>query len=501
MSRAPLFYLGNWTEIPSHALPIVSCCIDSIVNRMQQSLGPNLEFLGAAGTVTGSRTLLTFDRTKILIDCGLFQGPRELRYRNWEAFPLDPSQISRLILTHAHLDHTGYIPKLVKEGFRGEILCSQGTAALCEVLWYDSAKLQEEDASYANRTGHSKHKPAMPLYGRNEVDESLKLLRVCKRDEWIPLSKSMSFKFKRAGHIPGACFVEFYYNEGQSTKKFCFSGDLGHDRSLTIREPDFPDEADTLILESTYGDRRHSQVDLLAAAEKIFNETFLRKGVVVIPAFSVGRAQEVLKLIQILESQNRIPCVPVILDSPMSIRATDIYLKEVDDIQPGGSFVRSAQTLFPRNYSTAGTPDESFAACMTEGPAVIISASGMLNGGRILHHLKQRIQDERNTVLFVGYQAEGTKGRYLLEIGSRAGSMRIHHQEVPVKAQISMIDGLSAHGDYQDLTKWILKFKRVPKKIILNHGEEVALDAFKKHLESTLKVSVEIARPDTVYRI
>jgi metallo-beta-lactamase family protein len=460
-----------------------------------------MEFLGAAGTVTGSRTLLTLERSKILIDCGLFQGPRELRYRNWEPFPVAASKIERILLTHAHLDHTGYIPRLVKEGFRGEILCTEGTAQLCEVLWLDSAKLQEEDADFANRTGHSKHKPAYPLYGRSEVEAALRLLKPCKRKEWVQLSRSLAVRFNRAGHIPGASFIDLNFNQDQISRRICFSGDLGHDRSLTLREPESPEEADLLVLESTYGNRRHPQENLKNFAEKILNETFARQGTVVIPAFSVGRAQEILKLLQILESENRIPSVPVVLDSPMSVRATDIYLKLLEDQKPQGGLVHSPPSLFPKLFRTAESPDDSFAACMMAGPSVVISASGMLTGGRVLHHLKQRIQDDRNTILFSGYQAEGSKGRYLLDFGAKEGSVRIHHQEVPVRARIAMLEGLSAHGDFEDLGNWVAKFWKLPRKILLNHGEEASLQSFRLYLQKRFNVAVEIARPGQAYRL
>ncbi len=460
-----------------------------------------IEFLGAAETVTGSRCLLSADGTKSLIDCGLFQGNRMSRQRNWEPFPVEPRLLKRLYLTHAHLDHSGYVPKLVKEGFNGEIWCSEGTAKLCEVLWLDSARLQEEDAQYANRTGHSRHKPAQALYTRKDVDAALKLLHPKSRDEWHTISPHSSMRFRRAGHISGASFLEFQFSDGQETKKICFSGDLGHDRSLTMRCPENPSEADLLVLESTYGDRLHPRIDLLESLQTALNRCFERKGTVVIPSFSVGRAQEVLKTIKVLEDQNKIPHVPVILDSPMAIRATEIYLSETSDHRPESLFSGQEKGLLPRLYEAAESPDESLAACMREGPMVVISAAGMLSGGRVLHHLKNRVQEEKNMVLFVGYQAEGSKGRFLLNYKTQSEAFRIHHQELEVRAEILMIEGFSAHADYEEMGTWVSQFRKIPQRILLNHGEPEALLAFRDYLHRRFNVDVQIAKSGEAIKV
>ncbi|MBS1983235.1 MAG: MBL fold metallo-hydrolase [Bdellovibrionales bacterium] len=428
-----------------------------------------IEFLGAAGNVTGSRTLIRFEGKRYLVDCGLFQGSKELRARNWEPFVKDAASLEAAILTHAHLDHSGYLPRLKREGFKGKVFATHGTTDLANVLLRDAAKLQEEDAEYANRTGHSRHKPAFPLFTVKDAEAVLAQFAPQLRDEWLRIDRNLGLRFIRAGHIVGASFVQLSFGMGNESRLVTFSGDIGHSRSKVLRGPDDLAETDVLILESTYGNRKHP-TDKEASADlaDIASRTFARGGVLVIPAFAVGRAQELIYLLRMLEDEGRIPSVPVILDSPMSVTATEIFLRHTEDhIYPAAFDERS---FYPKQFRATQSQDESFGACMMDGPAVVISASGMLSGGRVLHHLKKRLPDEKNTVLFVGYQAEGSKGRFLLEQGKKVGSIRIHHQEVAVEAEIASIEGLSAHADADEMIAWLSHFKRPPMKVFLNHG-------------------------------
>jgi len=455
---------------------------------------PTLEFLGAAGTVTGSRSLLIFQNTRVLIDCGLFQGSKESRQRNWEPFPVDPHLIECVLLTHAHLDHSGYLPRLVSHGFKGPIYCSEGTAELVKVLLLDSAKIQEEDAGYANKTGHSKHKPALPLYTKEDADKVFPLIKVIPDQEWVQIFTGISIKLFRAGHITGARSILVNLAMAQQSELLCFSGDLGHPRMKTLRGPVAPPECDYLVLESTYGDRLHERIDPLDALEGVIRQIVQDKGVLVIPAFAVGRSQEIIYMIRLLENEKRIPVMPVVLDSPMSNKATEIFLKHTSDHQPSETLApQDAQSFFPTEFRTVESPDDSFLACMQGGPMIVVSAAGMLNGGRILHHLKSRLPHAENIVLFAGYQAEGTKGRFLQDKGKAYGTLRIHHEEVEVNARIETMPALSAHGDYEDLLNWLSHFRRAPKKIFLNHGDPEALQSLKKHIVAKLGWDTEIA--------
>jgi len=455
-----------------------------------------LDFLGAAATVTGSKTLLQTNSQKHLIDCGLFQGHRELRNRNWLPFSPPAKTLDSVLLTHAHLDHAGYLPKLAKEGFGGPIHTSQGSADLCEILLLDSAHLQEEDAAYANRTKHSKHNPALPLYDTEDAKKALKLLRPHAREEWFRVGEGIEAKFLRSGHIIGSSIIQVSVMDGGNPRLITFSGDLGHARSRTLKGPVEVLETDVLIIESTYGDRAHPRTDPLDALAEIALRTFQRKGVLIIPAFSVGRSQEVLHLFRVLEDSGRIPRVPVILDSPMSNAATRIFLKHPEDSPLESSFIGSGDNFFPRGFEPVVSADDSMMACMRDGPMVVIAAAGMLNGGRILHHLKHRLPQKKNTVLFVGYQAEGTKGRFLQDQGQSMGSMRIHHQEVPVEAEVSSIQNLSAHGDAQDLVEWIGHFEKKPSKIFVNHGTPASAEALASRITRELGLRAEAVKMD-----
>jgi len=455
-----------------------------------------LDFLGAAGTVTGSKTLLRFNGQNHLVDCGLFQGPRELRNRNWLPFSPPAKTVDSVLLTHAHLDHAGYLPKLAKEGFRGPIHASEGSADLCEILLLDSAHLQEEDAAYANRTKYSNHNPALPLYDTDDAKQALGLLRTHPREQWFQVGKGVQAKFIRSGHIIGSSIVQVSIMVGENPRLVTFSGDLGHARSRTLKGPVDVLETDVLVIESTYGDRAHPRTDPLEALAEIALRTFQRKGVLIIPAFSVGRSQEVLHLFRLLEDAGSIPKVPVILDSPMSNAATRIFLKHPEDSPLASSFIGRGDNFLPRGFEPVVSVDSSMMACMRDGPMVVISAAGMLNGGRILHHLKHRLPDKKNTVLFVGYQAEGTKGRFLQDQGQSMGTMRIHHEEVAVEAEICSIQNLSAHGDAQDLVEWIGRFEKKPSQIFVNHGTGPAAEALATRITQTLGLPAQAVTMD-----
>jgi metallo-beta-lactamase family protein len=447
----------------------------------------NLEFIGAKEGVTGSKTIFSFEGKNYLVDCGLFQGPPDIRKKNWEPLGIPAEDIDAVFLTHAHLDHSGYLPRLVKQGFRGPIYCSRGSAALCEILLRDAAYLEEEQAKFANDTKYSRHRPALPLFTRDDAEAVFKQLRPCERYQWINISEQLSLEFRQAGHIVGASSLRFNLSDGHKQHLLVFSGDIGNNRSMTIRPPDPLPSCHTLIIESTYGDRLQPDTDANDLLAEKLRRTFARKGVAVIPAFAVGRAQEVLVRIGYLERSGMIPQVPVVLDSPMAIMANQVFLEHSDDHRQ--DLNASRQNLFPRHFEVTRSADESMLQCMKDGPMVVISAAGMLSGGRILHHLKRRLPDERNSVIFTGYQAEGTKGRYLQDLKGDDKTLRIHHEEVPVEAEILTIDSLSSHADQRDLLAWIKSAPQLPQKIICNHGNTIAQSTLAELIESKLGIA------------
>lgn len=455
-----------------------------------------LKFLGAAMTVTGSRTLLEYNHSSYLVDCGLFQGPKEIRARNWEPHP-ETRNIKAVILTHAHIDHSGYIPKLVKDGFRGPIYCSAATADLCKILLPDSGYLQEEDARFANMKRYSEHSPALPLYTEQDAYAALPYFSPQELDKWIPLEKGLSFRLIRAGHILGATYAQFSYSNEHGSKILTFSGDLGNGASYLLKDPVQLTETDDLVLEATYGDRSQKRGHEMNQLRDIINKVLGRKGTLVIPAFAVGRTQELLYMIHKLESSGQIEKHKVYLDSPMAQDATELYKKYEEDLRPELTAHGSIPPLRSANFIPVSSADESMLLCMNDDPKIVISAAGMLTGGRIMHHLKAKLPGEKNGVLFVGYQVEGTKG-YLLKNGLM--SIRIHHEEVSVDAEIFSIDSLSAHADSDDLVNWVRGFSQKPSRVFLNHGEKNALEALQYRLRHELHLkNVTIAQPDTEY--
>lgn len=447
---------------------------------MSQSLTVN--FLGAAGTVTGSKTLLEYNGKRYLVDCGLFQGPFELRELNWNSFG-GAEKLDGVILTHAHIDHSGYLPKLYKEGFRGPIYSTPATADLCEVMLMDSAYLQEEDARFANQTRHSHHNPAIPLYTAADAKGVLPQFFRHPYHEWKILQPGLSFRFFRAGHILGSAFVQIAFETPSGIKFITFSGDLGNGRSLILEDPEYLRETDFLVLESTYGDRLQDRSDPRDRLSGIINRVIMRGGTLIVPAFSVGRSQELLYLVSDLMETKKIESVPIYLDSPMSERATELYLKNHDELKKGinGSSVESK--LSQARFKVTKTADESMLLCMSDEPKIVISAAGMLTGGRVLHHLKAKLPHEKNGVLFVGFQVEGSKG-HLLKNGLR--KIRLHHQNVDVEAEVFSMDNLSAHADSDDLINWISQIKSKPQMIYLNHGQPAACHALAYRIDHEL---------------
>jgi len=445
---------------------------------------PTLSFYGATGTVTGSRFLLEHDGFKLLVDCGLFQGLKELRLRNWSQPPFDPSKIDLVALTHAHLDHTGYLPRLVRLGYRGRVLATSATCDLCGILLPDSGHLQEEDARFANKRGYSKHRPALPLYTEEEARDALGYLRPVAFDRPLRVREDIELRFRVAGHILGAAFVEVRLRESDGrTKVILFSGDLGRPRQPILPDPKPLPECDVLLVESTYGDRDHPREDPKDRLVDIVRRTVERGGSVVIPSFAVGRTTMLLYLLRELQLENRLPVdVPIHVDSPMAIHAIRTLMRheEAYDSEMRLSVENGDDPLGLRHVHLDARVEDSKALNDLKYPAIIISASGMATGGRILHHLAYRLGDPRTTVLFVGYQAVGTRGRALQD-GAR--QVRIHGKDVEVRARIDTLDGLSAHADRGEVLDWLAAAERPPKEIYLVHGEPEAREALASRIE------------------
>lgn len=434
----------------------------------------NLQFWGAANTVTGSRYLVRTPRRQVLVDCGLFQGYKLLRERNWRPFPVDPSSLDAVLLTHAHLDHSGYLPALVAHGFKGEIHCSEATAALCEVLWLDAAHLQEEEAKFRNRHGSTKHHPALPLFDTRQARAALKRLRPVELNQPLRLD-DIAVRFHLNGHILGSCFLDVEADG----RHILFTGDMGRPQDVLMRPPEPPCYADYLVVESTYGDRLHPDTDAAARIAEIINETVREGGTVLVPAFAVGRAQALMRLLTELRRQQRIPAIPVYLDSPMAINVTDIFCRydEWHGLSPRECQEMNQQVQFTRSV------EESQALNDRPGPKVIIAGSGMATGGRILHHLKYWLGKHTTTVMFTGFQAGGTRGDRLLRGEPR---IKIHGEYYRVNARIENLDMLSAHADHRELLAWLRGMPVAPKHSFVTHGEPAAADAMRLHLQEEL---------------
>lgn len=450
-----------------------------------------LTFLGGADTVTGSRTLLTYRGRHWLIDCGLFQGSKPIRERNWQPMVPAAATIEGILLTHAHLDHSGYLPKICNEGFKGRIYATAGTTDLCHILLRDAAKLEEEAADYANKTKYSHHNPALPLFTLEDAERALTRFTPCQRQEWITLSEGLSVRFVRAGHIIGASLVQINVETPTGQRILTFSGDLGNSRCHLLRPPDQVMDTDVLVLESTYGDRLQPRTSGLDALGEAIRRGVARAGVIVIPAFAVGRAQEITYMLRLLEDRKEIPKIPVILDSPMATEAMGICLRHPEDQVLGSAFHSTQDPFHPEHFEVSVSADDSMESCMRDGPIIVISASGMLNGGRILHHLKRRLPSEKNMVIFTGYQAEGTKGRYLQDQNARSSTIRIHHKEVPIEAEIVTLDHLSSHADQADLLEYLNRMRQLPTHLFLNHGNPDAQRALASKIKERFGIDAQ----------
>ena len=434
-----------------------------------------IQFLGAAGTVTGSRHLVDTGRHRVLVDCGLFQGFKQLRERNWAPFPVKPSDIDAVVLTHAHLDHSGYLPALVRDGFRGPIISTHATLKLCELLLPDSAHLMEADARFANREGFSKHKPALPLYNSEDARRALDAFRTAGFHESAEVLEDCSAIFRPAGHILGAATVELECGG----LRIVFSGDLGRYGDDTMLDPEPVAHADYLVVESTYGNRTHDRRSPDEALEEVVTRTLRRGGTVVIPAFAVGRAQSLLHHLWKLQTTNRIPQIPVFLDSPMAINATELLHSHVGEHRLSAEECRQSCAI----ATYVREAEESKKLNGNPMPKIIISASGMATGGRILHHLKNYAPDPRNTIVLAGFQAGGTRGAALRD---GAKELKIHGRYVPIRAEVVSLDMFSAHADREELMRWLGGFKAPPKMTFVVHGEAVSSDAFRHSIQEKL---------------
>lgn len=442
----------------------------------------SLKFLGAAGTVTGSKTLLAVNDRKYLIDCGLFQGLKDLRLLNWRDLPLSADEIDAVILTHAHLDHSGYLPVLVNHGFQGKIFATEATKALCGLLLPDAAYLAEEDALFANKQGFAKHHPALPLFSAADAQKALGHFATVGWGEKIPLTETTAARFLSAGHLIGAGTVQI----NASGRLLTFSGDLGRFRfHPLVGAPQAPESSDILILESTYGDRRHPPEDPLESLRRVIVETFGRRGHLLIPSFAIGRAQQLLFLLNELKKKNTIPDMPVYVNSPMAAKATQLLFQ----FEKEHSLDRKQVEAMINAARFASTVEESKKLNDPPKPSIIISASGMASGGRVLHHLKFMAPDPRNTILFAGFQAPGTRGEAIVR---GAKTVRIHGEEIPIRAQVVHLETLSGHADQEELLLWLKHFKKPPAMTFLNHGEPDAREALKKKIEEELHWAVTL---------
>lgn len=435
----------------------------------------NLQFLGATDTVTGSKYLLQHQKSHLLIDCGLFQGYKQLRNRNWSPLPVHAEAIDAIVLTHAHIDHSGYIPVLARNGFKGKVFCTQATFDLCKIMLPDAGYLQEEEAEYANRHSFSKHSPALPLYTREDAERCLRLFSPVKFGHSFQPASGLNATLEHSGHIPGSSFVRI----DNGSRSILFSGDIGRPKDLVMAPPVRMEGADYLVVESTYGNREHSHSDVMKELAQVINRTVKRGGVLVIPAFAVGRTQTLLYCIHLLQKQGTIPHVPVYLNSPMASHATRVFQHHHQELRLSASECEAMM----RDVKIVETPDESRQLNKHHKPMIIVAASGMATGGRVVHHIKTFAPDERNTILFAGFQAGGTRGASLV---GGASTVRIHGEDIPVRAEVSSLDSLSAHADAGEIIDWLRGFKSPPRQTFITHGEPSAADAMRQRIEREL---------------
>ncbi|MBA3632256.1 MAG: MBL fold metallo-hydrolase [Acidobacteria bacterium] len=454
-----------------------------------------ISFYGGVGSVTGSKYLLESGGRKVLVDCGLFQGLKELRERNWQDPPFRPREIDAVIITHAHIDHTGYLPRLVKLGFSGKVFTSRATGDLLKILLPDSGRLQQEEADYRNRHNLTSHAPALPLYDEDDAKDALKLFELVANDgELVEVCEGFRAAFSVAGHILGASQVLVEMENGRENGdaiKFLFSGDLGHYDQPILNDPVVPPDCDYLMCESTYGNRLHGEIHSDAQLTEIINQANKRNAPILIPAFAVGRTQEILYLIRQLEEEKRIPVLPVVVDSPMASQATQVYnrFNEEHDEEYASILANKKHPLRTGSMSTASSREDSKKLNDQKGTRIIISASGMLTGGRVLHHAMRVLPNPDATIIFAGYQAAGTTGRRVLE-GER--EVRIMKQWIPVRCHVEKIEGFSAHADWKAVLHWLSGLKVTPKLVFTTHGEPEAAEAMAQHIRDAFGWTVEV---------
>ena len=455
-----------------------------------------ISFFGAAETVTGSRHLITVGESRILVDCGLFQGNRETRQRNWEPFPVDPASIDALVVTHAHIDHIGWIPRLVDQGFNGPIYATAATISLAGLSLPDSARLQEEEAYHSNKHG-SRHEPALPLYTEEMALRCLKQFRPVRYDSASPLPGGVSFRFLPAGHILGSAFAELTFDDGV---KLLMSGDLGRYNTPIIRDPAVVESADYLVVESTYGNRVHAHEDVEGKLGHVLADAWENGNTVIVPSFSIGRTQELLYYMSRLQNAGKMPRIPVYVDSPMASLATRIYAsaQEEHDEEMTLSLKLKRSELEPEGVQSIRDAEQSKELNSRKGPLVIIAGSGMANGGRVVHHLFHRLCDPKTVVLFTGYQAEGTLGRRLVD-GEK--TVRIFRQEISVAARIEKLNSLSAHADSNEILQWLGNFKSPPKRTFIVHGEPPAQAALQERIQRELGWTSSIPHQGEEFRL
>ena len=462
------------------------------MSTVKRPSAPLLRFLGAAETVTGSRFLVDTPRARILVDCGLFQGLKPLRLRNWDPFPVDPATVDAVVLTHAHLDHTGYLPTLTRNGFQGKIFATAGTEALSRIILPDSGYLQEEDAAYANRKGYSKHAPALPLYTEEDAERTLQHFAAVPFDTPVKVAPKIKATFRPAGHILGSATITLEL-EGGRKRTVMFSGDLGRPKHPILRPPAPPPEADIMVVESTYGNRRHEDTESLQRFEDAIIRTAARGGSVIIPAFAVDRTEVILFHLQHLTRTNRIPAMPVYVDSPMALATLATYRQALATGSPevAPQLANAPAPFDPGHLIEARSVAQSMAINEQRYPSIIISASGMATGGRVLHHLAHRLPDHRNTVILVGFQTEGTRGRLLLE-GARA--IKMLGRYIPVRAEIVNVPAFSVHADQREMLNWLRKIPHEPEIVFIVHGEQDAATALHEKIKTDLGWTAAVPR-------
>ncbi|MBT8317177.1 MAG: MBL fold metallo-hydrolase [Lutibacter sp.] len=447
-----------------------------------------LTFLGGAGTVTGSKVLLESNYTKILIDCGLFQGLKELRLKNWDTLPINLNELNLVILSHAHLDHSGYIPILIKNGYKGKIYCTKATKDLTKIILLDSGKIQQEDAERANKYKYSKHQQANPLYTVNDAIISLNHFETFEPNEWHTFNDSIKFKFINSGHILGSVFILLDVNG----EIFVFSGDIGRKKPILLPQYEYIEKADYVVIESTYGNRFHKNISILDELLRYIKLTFSKQGTLIIPTFSVERAQEIIYLLSILKRQNKLPKIPVYLDSPMGVNATEVYYSHTKNHTLTSEDINSMQAT----VQLISDVNTSKSIVNDNNPKIVLAGSGMITGGRVLHYLDKCIEDAKNSILIVGYQALGTRGRSLI---SGDSEIKFFGRYYKINAEVFKINAFSGHADQSELLDWLQHFKTPPKLLFINHGEPHQSQALSTKIKTTLNWKCTVAKMNKDY--